>query len=181
MTMPASANPMLDTYQDQLSASRQMAEAMFDGTDRFEQLMLETTRRACDEQLKFLQALAATRDPQGLAALQTAFFSQTPEQMLKTQQEMMRIAVQTQDEIRKAMTRQLGGFNGAQSQMAGTDATNGSPMFANMYKVWDQAFRNMAAMTSKAMETAGNGAQAAHAEAVEEEAGATPSKSTKRK
>ncbi|MGA8514573.1 MAG: phasin family protein, partial [Burkholderiaceae bacterium] len=73
--MQTMTNPALDTYQHQIDASRHIAEVVFDGTDRMEHLLLDTTRKAFDERMKFYQALAAVRDPQGVAALQSAFFS----------------------------------------------------------------------------------------------------------
>jgi phasin family protein len=159
MQNPAAS--MMQSYQQQLDASRHIAEAVFDGTDRIEHLMIDTTRKAFDEQMKFYQALAATRDPQGIAALQTAFFSHTPEQMTKVQQELMKIVVDAQHQIASTMEQYKIGLNGGlsqpmneamsafnQSTVSGSPATNA---LTNVYSMWDKAFKDTFAMANRTM------------------------------
>jgi phasin family protein len=150
--MQTTANPVLDTYQQQIDASRHIAEVVFDGADRMEHLMLDTTRKAFDERMKFYQALAAVRDPQGVAALQSAFFSHTPEKMLKVQQELMEIVTQAQKEINQTMLQYKAGLNGNSahnpitSNSDNSDRTNTA--LTSMFSMWDKAFKDTVAMAT---------------------------------
>jgi phasin family protein len=150
--MQSTANPVLDTYQQQLDASRHIAEVVFDGADRMEHLMLDTTRTAFDERMKFYQALAAVRDPQGVAALQSAFFSHTPEKMLKVQQELMKIVTQAQEEINQTLLKYRGGLNGngAGDPMASNSdsAYRNNNSLTSMFSMWDKAFKDTVALAT---------------------------------
>lgn len=145
-------NPVLDTYQQQIDASRHIAEVVFIGADRMEHLMLDTTRKAFDERLKFYQALAAVRDPQGIAALQSAFFSHTPEKMLKVQQELMEIVTHAQKEISQTMRQYTAGLNGNGARnfsASGSDtATHTNHALTSMFSMWDKAFKDTVAMAT---------------------------------
>jgi phasin family protein len=155
--MQTTTNPALDSYQQQIDASRHIAEVVFDGADRMEHLMLDTTRKAFDERMKFYQALAAVRDPQGIAALQSAFFSHTPEQMLKVQQELMRIVTDSQEKIAKTMQFYKNGFNGSDASRltaadaAGSSHTNGA--LTSMFTMWDKAFKDTVAAATDTLTT----------------------------
>jgi phasin family protein len=150
--MQAMTNPALDTYQQQIDASRHIAEAVFDGTDRMEHLMLDATRKAFDERMKFYQALAAARDPQGVAALQSAFFSHTPEQMLKVQQEVMKIVTESQDQINKTMQHYKLGFNGQSAETSmpsnSENAQTSTNALTSLFHMWDKAFKDTVALTT---------------------------------
>jgi phasin family protein len=145
-------NPVIDSYRRQIDASRHIAEVVFDGADRMEHLILHTTRKAFDERMKFYQALAAVHDPQGVAALQSTFFSHTPEQMAKVQQELMKIVTDAQEQIIQAMNQYKAGFNGKGA--SGTaDLSSGSSSSANstinsMLTMWDKAFKDTVAMAT---------------------------------
>ena len=65
--MPSAMNPIVDMYQTQLEASRRLADVMFSGTQRIDQVMIDTAHRAVTEQLNFVQAVAAARDPRSVA------------------------------------------------------------------------------------------------------------------
>jgi phasin family protein len=193
--MQATANPMLDVQRRQIGTSRQMAEVVFDGTDRIEHLMLETTRKAFDEQMKFLQALTAVRDPQGFAALQSTFFSRTPDQMVKVQQELMRIVSEAQEQLRSTMGEYASVFNGAGMPMSmpiamapeTSETLTGNGALANMYAVWDKAFKDVIAMANRTVEavqsSARNGAHAADPDVVQPVSRAKPAarKTSRRK
>jgi phasin family protein len=155
--MQTNTNPVLDSYQQQLDASRHIAEVVFDGADRMEHLMLDTTRKAFDERMKFYQALAAVRDPQGIAALQSAFFSQTPEQMLKVQQELMHIVSDSQEKIAKTMQFYKNGYNSSDASRltaadaAGSSHTNGA--LTSMFAMWDKALKDTFAAATDTLTT----------------------------
>jgi phasin family protein len=154
------ATSMMQSYQHQIDASRHIAEAVFDGTDRIEHLMIESAKKAFDEQMKFYQALAAARDPQGLAALQSAFFSHTPEQMSKVQQELVKIVADAQHQIASTMEQYKAGLNGnMQSSMgdamsAFSQSSNDAPAtnaLTSVYSMWDKAFKESFAMANRTM------------------------------
>jgi phasin family protein len=154
------ATSMMQSYQHQIDASRHIAEAVFDGTDRVEHLMIESAKKAFDEQMKFYQALAAARDPQGIAALQTAFFSHTPEQMSKVQQELVKIVAEAQHQIASTMEQYKVGLNGGmQSSMsdamsAFSQTSNDAPAtnaLTSVYSIWDKAFKESFAMANRTM------------------------------
>ncbi len=163
------ANPMMQSYQHQIDASRHIAEAVFDSTDRLEHLMIETTRKAFDEQMKFYQALAATRDPQSIAALQAAYLSHTPEQMTKAQHELMRIVAEAQQQIASTMAHYKTALNGdaplPRNEALASTASPATNALANVYSMWDKAFKDSFAMANRTMtavlappKTATNGA-----------------------
>jgi phasin family protein len=145
-------NPVIDSYQQQIDASRHIAEVVFDGADRMEHLILDTTRKAFDERMKFCQALAAARDPQGVAALQSTFFSHTPEQMAKVQQELMKIVTDAQTQITKTMNQYKVGLNGngASIPAASTSVASSHSYGAinSMLSMWDKAFKDTVAMAT---------------------------------
>jgi phasin family protein len=145
-------NPVLDSYQKQIDASRHIATVVFDGTDRMEHLMLDTTRKAFDERMKFYQALAAVRDPQGFAALQSAFFSHTPEKMLKVQQELMEIFTHTQKEISQTMRQFTAevNFNDTHGSMEKNLDTSpqANHTLTGIFSMWDKAVKDTVAMAT---------------------------------
>jgi phasin family protein len=167
--MQTTANPVLDTYQQQIDASRHIAEVVFDGADRMEHLMLDTSRKAFDERMKFYQALAAVRDPQGVAALQSAFFSHTPEKMLKVQQELMEIVTQAQKEINQTMLQYRAGLNGNGADNPMTLNSDSSHRTNNtltsMFSMWDKAFKDTVAMATGTVTSILSPAQGNHADA----------------
>jgi phasin family protein len=167
--MQTTANPVLDTYQQQIDASRHIAEVVFDGADRMEHLMLDTSRKAFDERMKFYQALAAVRDPQGVTALQSAFFSHTPEKMLKVQQELMKIVTQAQEEINQTMQRYKAGLNGngGYDYMASNSDSSHRPnnTLTSMFSMWDKAFKDTVAMATGTVASILTPAQGNHVDA----------------
>lgn len=135
-------NPMLNTYQQQIDSTRQMAGAVFDGTGKLEQAMLDNARRACDEQMKFFQSLGAARDPQGVAALYSTFFAHVPQQLLKTQQELIRIATETRQELGKVMLQQVNALNANGEQAPSPTTADAANPMLGFYSMWDKAVRD---------------------------------------
>jgi phasin family protein len=154
------ATSIMQSYQNQIDASRHIADAVFEGTDRVEHLMIDATRKAFDEQMKFYQALAAARDPQGIAALQAAFFSHTPEQMSKVQQELMKIVADAQHQIVGTMEKYKKQLNGGmplpmnEAMSAFNQPPNESPAtnaLTSVYSMWDKAFKESFALANRTM------------------------------
>lgn len=103
--MKTETDTALDAYQQQLVVTREISEAFFEGAGRIENVWLEQTGRILDEQLKFFRATAAVQDPQGLATLHSAFFSQSPNELLKAQQQILNVVTDTQTRISKILSK----------------------------------------------------------------------------
>ncbi len=176
------ATSMMQSYQHQLDTSRHIGDAVFDSAERIEHLIIDTTRKAFDEQMKFYQALAAARDPQGIAALQTAFFAHTPEQMTKVQEELVQMVTDAQHKIVGTMAQYKTTLNGSASSAmndamsAFNQSPNDSPAtsaLTGVYSMWDKAFKETFAMANRSMATVLTPTKAAANGAVEKGAGAT--------
>jgi phasin family protein len=161
--MQNTAGSMIQSLQHQVDASRHITDVVFDGTTRVEHLMIETTRKALDEQMKFYQALAATRDPQGLAALQTEFISRSPEQMSKVQQELMKIVVDAQHQIADKMEQYKVKLNGGMSPPKNEavpvfnqlpNGLSATSAITSVYSLWENAFKESVAMANRTMAAA---------------------------
>jgi hypothetical protein len=140
------------SYQRQMDASRDIAETIFHGTDRIEHLMIETTRKAFDEQMKFFQALATVRDTKSIAAVQSAFFSATPEKMTAAQLELIKIVTDAQKQITSTMDRyraSLGVDTMSASATSDVKSALNQPYnsissinpLASVFSMWEKAFK----------------------------------------
>ncbi|MDB5764447.1 MAG: phasin family protein [Herminiimonas sp.] len=176
-------NPIVDMYQTQLEASRRVADVMFSGTEKIDRMIIDATHHAFTEQLKFAQALAATRDPRGLASLQSSFLSR-PENAMSYQTEIFQVLTQMQSEIGKSIQQYVGQISSktvantarpleATAERAKEAAFN--PM-TGMFSVWESAFKEVAALANKNMVAARssfeNAANAAATAAANSAAGA---------
>jgi len=148
-------NPIADMYQTQLEVSRQFADALFSGAEKIDRVVINAAHRALTEQLRLAQALAAVRDPRGLASLQSMLVPH-PENAANCQREVLQVFAEMQAEIGKSMQQfieQLG-TNAANSTVKPLEATreqlNGAPFDpTGMFSVWESAFREAAAFTNK--------------------------------
>lgn len=174
--MQANTHPILDSYQQQIDASRHIAEVVFDGADRMEHLLIDTARKAFDERMKFYQTLAAARDPQGIAALQSEFLSHTPEKLLKVQQEVMKIVTESQAQISKNLPWRGNGFgtSGA-AELSHSPASNPQEGLTQMYAMWDKAFKDAVSAATNSMSSVLSSAHSASEDA------ASPDTTTTRK
>jgi hypothetical protein len=161
--MQSPSRSALEAYQEQIDASRHLADTVFNGTDRLEHLAIETARNAFDAQMRFYQALMAAQDQKSMTALQTAFISQAPEHMIKVQQELIKIVSDAQQQITGTMQRYrstLGSTAPLSIPMMPTDhsgATNGVPASAaltSVYTLWEKAFKETLATANRTMATA---------------------------
>src|SRR5688500_12757399 len=124
--MQNALNPIVDLYQSQLEASRQVANALFSGTEKLDRVVMETTHKAFDDQLKYVQALTATRDPQSFANAQNTFFPR-PENAVNCQKEIMRIFAEMQNDIGRSMqsyVEQVSGKAGGVNPFSGRQSAN---------------------------------------------------------
>jgi hypothetical protein len=137
-----SSPSVFDAYRRQVASTRQMADAVFESADQLERLLMDSMRRSYTEQMDFLQALAAARDPQEAGMLYANYCSHMPDQLLRAHQELLRIASVAQVELGRVVERHIhtlaAGGNGAAAQ------ADGEPMAA-MRSFWDQRFKEAAA------------------------------------
>jgi hypothetical protein len=160
--MPSAMNPIIDMCQTQLEASRRLADVVFAGTERIDRVVMDAAHRAVTEQLNFAQAVVATRDPGGIADLQSTFMSRRPDSAMNYQRELIRVFAEIQSEVGKSMQyyiEQVGSsltLSAATSTRAAqehaSDATF-NPM-TGMFSVWEKAFREASTMATRNMEAA---------------------------
>jgi len=157
-------NPLVTIYQAQLAVSKRLADALFAGTQKLDRVMIDASHRAFNEQLDFAHAIATGRAPQTVgAALQSGFLAHSPDGAVNDQKEIMRIAIEIQDEIGRSLQdymEQLGSHvdhNAVKSllgasQARATDASF-SPM-TSMFSIWESAFKEMRTLAGKNMSLA---------------------------
>jgi hypothetical protein len=160
--MPSAMNPIIDMCQTQLEASRRLADVVFAGTERIDRVVMDAAHRAVTDQLNFAQAVVATRDPGGIADLQSTFLSRRPDNAMNYQRELIRVFAEIQSEVGKSMQyyiEQVGSsltLGAATSTRAAqehaSDATF-NPM-TGMFSVWEKAFREASSMATRNMEAA---------------------------
>ena len=91
-----------DLYLRQLDASRRINDALFTGTGKVDRAMLDASHHAIDRQLRYVQAVGATRDFQGLSNLQSDCWVSPPQQLQQLQQEFVRILAEMHHEVGRA-------------------------------------------------------------------------------
>ncbi len=155
-------NPLVNVYQTQLEASRRFADAIFSGTEKIDRVMIGATHRVFTEQLNFVQAIAAIRDPRGVgAALPSGFLARQPDEAVNYQKEIMSIVAEMQSEIGKSMqdcVEQLRSQATSGAGVPGTQEHAGEAAYnpmTSMFSVWESAFKEVAALAKKNMTAAG--------------------------
>jgi hypothetical protein len=181
--MQNALNPLAGVYQTQLEASRRLADAIFTGTQRIDSVMIGATHQLFTDQLNFVKELATARDPGSIgSALQARMMSRNSNQATEYQRELVRIVVEMQSEIGQSMQDYVeqvrsqtvdgiktpfaglasGATTGATTES--NTASNANPM-ANMFSVWENAFKDVATLARRNMgaaaATANNMTQAA--------------------
>lgn len=161
--MQTNSNPVLDSYQHQMDTTRAVAGVVFDVADRMEHLVLDATRSAFDERMRFYQALSDVRAPQDLLAFQAEFFSHTPERLLKVQKDWMQIATESQEKISEVVQHyhaDLAGTGTAQSfAIDSNTATHTNSALTHIFSMWDNAFKEAVAMATSGMDSVSPRAQ----------------------
>lgn len=163
-------SPLVTMYQTQLEASRRFADAIFSGTEKIDRVVIGASHRAFNEQLNFVQAIAASRDPRGVSnTLQSGFLARNPDEAMNYQKEIMRIFAEMQNEIGHSLQDYLeqigshatstatGPIEAAQEQA--NDAVF-NPM-TSMFSVWESAFKEVADLAKKNMMAARSTAESA--------------------
>ncbi|HJV80189.1 phasin family protein [Noviherbaspirillum sp.] len=153
-------NPLVTMYQTQLEASRRFADALFSGTEKIDRVVIGASHRAFNEQLNFVQAMTAARDPRSVGTtLQSGFLSRNPDEAMNYQKEIMRIFAEMQNEIGRSMQDYLEQVGSHATSTAtapletAQDQANDAafnPM-TSMFSVWESAFKEVADLAKKNM------------------------------
>jgi len=157
--MQSMLNPISDMYQTQLEASRRFADVVFSGTKKIDRVCIEAAQHAFSENLNFVQALASTRDPKGVANLQSKFFSPQPDNAIGYQKEMMRIFAEIQNEVGKSMQDIMEKFgtnvtSNASAPLRAAQGQAGDMGFnplAGMFSMWESAFKEVTSLANRNM------------------------------
>lgn len=161
MNMQQVMSPAAHLLQAHLEASRRVADAFFAGVKKVDNLMLEASHRACIEQLRLAQSLAAVRDAQGASHAQATYLAQRPDRAMDYQRDMIRVLTEVQADLGKSMRsylEQIGngaiaGFSGAVDPAAVASPDLYQPM-ASIMSAWQSVFRDAASMASQNFEMA---------------------------
>jgi len=150
-------NPIVGMVQTQLEVSRRFADVIFSGTEKIDHVMIGATHRAFTEQLNLAQALASAHNPEGIASLQSNYFSHRPESAVNYQKEMMRIFSEIQNELGQSMQDCVEKFgenvanrtlNPLRAMQERVDETLFSPI-TSMLSVWESAFNEVASLANR--------------------------------
>jgi hypothetical protein len=195
--MPSS---IINMYQNQLEASRQLADAFFSGTEKIDRVVIDATHRAVTEQLEYAQTLAGTRDQISLTNLPSML--PRPESAMNYQKEILQAFAEMQSDIGQSIQRymeQIGSGAAGDAARTAENALKGSTRAANnafnpmsgMLSVWESAFKEVTALANRNMQAARSnfenvagaaanvaGQAAGSAADIEEEAGSASRKSS---
>lgn len=172
--MPDLLTPISDVFQTHMEASRRMYDALFSGTGKIDRVVIDVTRNAVDEHLRFAQAVGNSRDPQMLANLQSTFWANKPKEFQAVQKELLRIMAEVQNDLGRATQsyfEQLGARTMRSTPFGfppGADKGGMAAMnpFAGMMSVWENTMKGMSSLADQAISTARSGATRASDAAV---------------
>lgn len=170
--MHQNPNPMANLYQSQLQASRRVADAVFNGTEKLDRLVLEATHRVVNDQLAMAQAVASGQNPAD-AGLASSVMQRNSGEVVNYQSEIIRVVAEMQNEIGKSMQEyieQVGTQAASAQQQAGkasgasagaTSQSAYNPM-TTLFSFWGTAFKEATALAARNMEAARTAAQSAN-------------------
>jgi phasin family protein len=156
-------NPMLDLYQAQLEASRNIADIILTNTEKMDHLALSAAKTGVGDQVKYARALGAARDPEGLKTLQSAFARQSPDAMLGYCRDLFKVFVDTNAEIGKVAEGYLedmkavaikSGNGAARDMSVASSATEPVGPSVNFLNLWTNAYQQFADLTKQYMKAA---------------------------
>lgn len=156
-------NPMLDLYQAQLEASRNIANIILTNTEKMDHLALTAAKTGVGDQVKYARALGAARDAEGLKTLQSAFAQQSPDAMLGYCRDLFKVFVDTNAEIGKVAESYLEDMkavaiksgNGAAREMSvASSVTEPVAPSVNFLNLWTNAYQQFADLTKQYMKAA---------------------------
>jgi hypothetical protein len=146
-------------YNSQIEASQEVATAMFQSIEKAEKLILDAARQNFEQQIRFAQALAAARDPEGVAALQGVVFGHNPKRAQEYQEQVLKIIMEANAAYGHAFNTYLQGVKqstgGAEAKPAAAAKPDG--LAGGFFPMWEAAFKEFSKNASQLMQTAGNG------------------------
>ena len=158
--------PISDFLQTQLEASRRITDALFAGTGKLDHAMLDATHRVADEQLRLVQAIGNTRDPQTYSNLQATYWASKPDELQLFQKRMVQIVTEMQNELGRAaqsymeqmQVRTMRGMPSAPHVTGNPASMSTINPFGSVMSVWETTMRGMSSMADQAISTARSGA-----------------------
>ncbi len=159
------SSSIVNLYQNQLEASRQLADAIFSGTEKIDRVVIDATHRAFTEQLEYAQALAGARDQGSLPSLPPSLMPK-PENAINYQKEILQVFAEMQNDIGKSIQQYVeqigntapeGAARGAETtQRLAKGAFNPGAFnpVTGMFSVWQSAFNEVAALANRNMQAA---------------------------
>src|SRR5690606_26740263 len=134
------------------TAMRETTEAFFEGSAKIETLLIEQTRKLLDDQMKFIQASSAVRDPQAMAALYAAFFAKTPDELIKVQQQIVGAMSDTQTRIGETLGKHMSALKAGADSLGlpnTTERLDNAP--ENLFSAWQKALQAAMNVTADGM------------------------------
>jgi phasin family protein len=160
-------NPLQDLYQAQLEATRKVANIVLSSAEKMDHLSLGVAKDSMNDQIKYVEALGAVRDPNGVQTIQSAFSKQSPEVMLNYYRELFKVFSESNTEIGRIAENYLEDMkaaalktaNGA-TRNAGVAATanEGAPVDAGILGLWNAGYKQLSKMTEQYLQVANEAA-----------------------
>lgn len=153
-------NAITKTYQNQLDASRQLAQTVLTCTEKIDHTLLQTAQELFMEQTRFAQALVNSRDPKQIILLQSSFFSHTPECVTQSQKDILQICQEMQDQVGKTMEQYLEhASHEPLLPIPGTvsrekSRTDFMAPISDLFNVWSKAFQQASTLATHNLEVA---------------------------
>jgi methyl-accepting chemotaxis protein len=165
-------NSLVDLANNQLSASKELANAIFSGFEKIDHALVDVAHQMLDAQRKFGSVAADMRDQSRMVELQESVLCR-PDKAMQCHQQIMSAMIEIQTEIGRS-TREYfdrlselsrgqlqrlakqSEFRREKSQVQHLEA--GNP-FAGMLSVWRDTFQEARQVMAETMASAQNGAE----------------------
>lgn len=152
--MKTETDGALAAYQQQMAVAQEMSEALIEGVESMEHIWLEQTREMFEAQSKFFHAAIALRDPQGLAALHASFFSHSPKDIFKSQQQLLNTMTETQAKISDVLGKHMARMKTEVKPLwAANTEGNAAGSAGSFYSVWSKVFQDTMELANLGMKT----------------------------
>jgi phasin family protein len=163
-------NPMQDLYQAQLEATRKVANIVLSSAEKMDHLSLNVAKDSMNDQIKYVEALGAVRDPNGVQTIQSAFSKQTPDAMLNYYRELFKVFSESNTEIGRVAESYLEDMkaaamktaNGATRNMgvAASVGESAPAAEAGILGLWNAGYKQLSKMTEQYLKVANEAAAA---------------------
>jgi phasin family protein len=161
-------NPMQDLYQAQLEATRKVANIVLSSAEKMDHLALSAAKDSMNDQIKYVEALGAVRDPNGVQTIQSAFSKQTPDAMLNYYRELFKVFSESNAEIGRIAESYLEDMKAAAMKTANGAARNmdvaasageAAPAAeAGILGLWNAGYKQLSKMTEQYLQAANKAA-----------------------